>query len=236
MGMPHDEVPDMLGRVLSGSNYQLRQTRGKFGLGSKMALIWAKKTTGMPIEVKTGYCKNLETHSNKITYCKLDIDIHRNEPKVIIHTTTNNNAETPWLGTEITVIIEGNWKTHGKYVKKYFSELAVVTPYADLSLSYIDSSGGIKKSNPLSMAFEHRSDRIPAIPAEVKHHPESVNNIIVQQLLNRISGHTKLTTFLKQEFQCISGPMAINLGNEKKFKNVIILFDYSCSFTCLHFD
>ena len=46
MGMPHSEVPDMLGRVLSGSNYSLRQTRGKFGLGSKMALIWAKKSTG----------------------------------------------------------------------------------------------------------------------------------------------------------------------------------------------
>ena len=46
MGMPHNEVPDMLGRVLSGSNYSLRQTRGKFGLGSKMALIWAKKSTG----------------------------------------------------------------------------------------------------------------------------------------------------------------------------------------------
>lgn len=36
----------MLGRVLAGSKYGVRQTRGKFGLGAKMALIWAKKSTG----------------------------------------------------------------------------------------------------------------------------------------------------------------------------------------------
>lgn len=42
-GMSHDKVPDLLGRVLSGSKYGVRQTRGKFGLGAKMALIWSKK-------------------------------------------------------------------------------------------------------------------------------------------------------------------------------------------------
>lgn len=45
-GMPHERIPDMLGRVLAGSKYGVRQTRGKFGLGAKMALIWAKKSTG----------------------------------------------------------------------------------------------------------------------------------------------------------------------------------------------
>jgi DNA topoisomerase-6 subunit B len=35
-GMPHDDIPNMLGRVLSGTKYGLKQTRGKFGLGAKM--------------------------------------------------------------------------------------------------------------------------------------------------------------------------------------------------------
>ena len=38
--MPHDDIPNLLGRVLSGTKYGVRQTRGKFGLGAKMALIW----------------------------------------------------------------------------------------------------------------------------------------------------------------------------------------------------
>ena len=37
--MKHDDIPDMLGRVLSGSKYGVRQTRGKFGLGAKMVSI-----------------------------------------------------------------------------------------------------------------------------------------------------------------------------------------------------
>ncbi len=54
-GMAHDAIPDLLGRVLSGSKYGVRQTRGKFGLGAKMALIWSKKSTGVPIRIKTSH-------------------------------------------------------------------------------------------------------------------------------------------------------------------------------------
>ena len=45
-GMRHEAIPNLLGKVLSGSKYGVRQTRGKFGLGAKMALIWSKKSTG----------------------------------------------------------------------------------------------------------------------------------------------------------------------------------------------
>lgn len=54
-GMKHDKIPDLLGRVLSGSKYGVRQTRGKFGLGAKMALIWSKKSTGVPIKITTAH-------------------------------------------------------------------------------------------------------------------------------------------------------------------------------------
>jgi hypothetical protein len=39
-GMHHKDIPNMLGRVLSGTKYGVKQTRGKFGLGAKMALLW----------------------------------------------------------------------------------------------------------------------------------------------------------------------------------------------------
>lgn len=50
--MAHKDIPEMLGRVLSGTKYGVKQTRGKFGLGAKMALIWSKMSTGLPIEVR----------------------------------------------------------------------------------------------------------------------------------------------------------------------------------------
>jgi hypothetical protein len=43
--MPHEQIPDMLGRALSGTKYGVSQTRGKYGLGAKMALIWCDLIT-----------------------------------------------------------------------------------------------------------------------------------------------------------------------------------------------
>lgn len=36
--MPHSDIPDMLGRALSGTKYGVRQTRGKFGLVCAVAV------------------------------------------------------------------------------------------------------------------------------------------------------------------------------------------------------
>lgn len=72
MGMPHGDIPDLLGRVLSGTKYGVQQTRGKFGLGAKMALIWSKMSTGLPIEVKSA-----RKGQSFISHYRLDIDIHR---------------------------------------------------------------------------------------------------------------------------------------------------------------
>ena len=72
IGMPHKDIPNLLGRVLSGTKYGVKQTRGKFGLGAKMALIWSKMSTGLPIEVHSA-----RKGQSFISYYKLDIDIHR---------------------------------------------------------------------------------------------------------------------------------------------------------------
>ena len=70
--MPHKDIPNLLGRVLSGTKYGVKQTRGKFGLGAKMALIWSKMSTGLPIEILSA-----RTGQSFKSYYKLDIDIHK---------------------------------------------------------------------------------------------------------------------------------------------------------------
>lgn len=39
----------MLGQVLSGTKYGVRQARGRFGLGAKMALIWARRARALAL-------------------------------------------------------------------------------------------------------------------------------------------------------------------------------------------
>lgn len=72
MGMPHKDIPNLLGRVLSGTKYGVQQTRGKFGLGAKMALIWSKMSTGMPIDIWSA-----QRERTQISHYVLDIDIHK---------------------------------------------------------------------------------------------------------------------------------------------------------------
>ena len=75
MGMAHGDIPAMLGRVLSGTKYGVKQTRGKFGLGAKMALIWSKMSTGLPVEILSA-----PQGQSFVSYYKLDIDIHKCVP------------------------------------------------------------------------------------------------------------------------------------------------------------
>lgn len=115
-GMPHDDIPNMFGRVLSGTKYGLKQTRGKFGLGAKMALIWSKMSTGLPIDISSAM-----KGQNFITFCRLDIDIHRNTPHVHLHEKRENKDR--WHGAEIQVVIEGNWTTYRSKILHYMRQI-----------------------------------------------------------------------------------------------------------------
>eukprot|EP00743_Colponemidia_sp_Colp-15_P007906 GILK01008563.1.p1 GENE.GILK01008563.1~~GILK01008563.1.p1 ORF type:complete len:674 (-),score=141.04 GILK01008563.1:230-2227(-) len=197
-GMPHDKIPDMLGRVLSSAKYGVKQTRGKFGLGAKMALIWSKKSTGLPIEIQSSQDGRFKS---QIT---LDIDIYKNEPRVI-RSTKESNKEG-WRGSEISVIIEGNWKSYGSKVLKYMSQLAVITPYAQFDFQFKSSI----TDKTFTIRYKRRSDAMPPTPAEVKYHPSSVNNLLVRQLIDSTKS-LPLNRFLSKELSCISLDMADRL-------------------------
>lgn len=128
-GMPHEEVPSMMGVVLAGTNYRVRQSRGKFGLGSKMALIWSKMSTGLPVSIVTA-----TSPTAPVTHCTLDIDIAANQPVILSHTQAPNVEG--WRGTKVSVTIEGAWTTYKHRVVAYLRQLAVITPYAHLVLRY----------------------------------------------------------------------------------------------------
>lgn len=209
-GMAHEAIPDLLGRVLSGSKYGVRQTRGKFGLGAKMALIWSKKSTGVPIRIKTSHVKGVRGGGGgslltddgkrkigpKVSSCVLDIDVYKNQPRVIEHKQQDNKES--WIGTEMQVCCSGNWTTYKSRVVQYLQQLAIITPYAKLEISYSNRSDEKKGMN---LQFDRRSEQMPIQAREVKHHPSSVNNLLVQQLLER----TRSTTLLKFLTSDLSG-------------------------------
>jgi len=214
-GMVHESIPNLLGKVLSGSKYGVRQTRGKFGLGAKMALIWSKKSTGVPIKIKTAHMKNTSDPPPYVSKCILDIDIYKNEPKIIEHEKYANKEL--FVGTEVEVLIAGNWTTYKSRIVQYLQQLAIITPYAKLEMRYSNRSDSKKD---VTIRYDRRSEQMPSPAREVKHHPSSVNNLIMQQLLEKSESETFLK-FLTQDLSGISPSVAkrviAELGSNSQF-------------------
>jgi DNA topoisomerase VI B subunit len=213
-GMKHEKIPDMFGRVLAGSKYGVRQTRGKFGLGAKMALIWSKKSTGLPIVIRSAHStdpRRAPAHSSHYT---LDIDIHRNEPNVRqvekrpAPTAAAGGGAAPIVrGSTVSLTIGGNWTTYKSKIIRYLEQLAIITPYAQLDLSYECLSNA--KTN-FSIQYARRSEQMPPLPTEVKHHPSSVNDLLLKQLLRRSAGRS-VKAFLSSDLSSIDAKMANRL-------------------------
>ncbi|KAK6925689.1 DNA topoisomerase VI, subunit B, transducer [Dillenia turbinata] len=201
-GMPHDEIPNMFGRVLSGTKYGLKQTRGKFGLGAKMALIWSKMSTGLPIEISSSMKGN-----NYLSYCKLDIDIHRNIPHVHLHETRDNKER--WHGAEIQVVIEGNWTTYRSKILHYMRQIAVITPYAQFLFKFVSDTA----DKNVTVRFARRTDVMPPVPLETKYHPSAVDLLLIKRLISETSKQT-LMQFLQHEFVNIGKSLAERLIGE----------------------
>ncbi|XP_020574924.1 DNA topoisomerase 6 subunit B [Phalaenopsis equestris] len=201
-GMPHDDIPNMFGTVLSGTKYGLKQTRGKFGLGAKMALIWSKMSTGLPIEISSAM-----RGQNYTSFCRLDIDIHKNIPHIHLHEKRENKDQ--WHGAEIQVIIEGNWTTYRSKILHYMRQMAVITPYSEFLFKY--SSGAADKN--MAIKFARRTDVMPPVPLETKHHPSAVDLLLIKRLISETS-KTNLLQFLQHEFVNINKSYAERLIGE----------------------
>ncbi|MBA0752700.1 hypothetical protein Gogos_001505 [Gossypium gossypioides] len=201
-GMPHDDIPNMFGRVLSGTKYGLKQTRGKFGLGAKMALIWSKMSTGLPIEISSSM-----RGQNYLSFCRLDIDIHRNIPHIHLHEKRDNKDK--WHGAEIQVVIEGNWTTYRSKILHYMRQMAVITPYAQFLFKFVSDA----PDKNVSIKFARRTDVMPPVPVETKHHPSSVDILLIKRLIAETSKQN-LMQFLQHEFVNIGKPLAERLIGE----------------------
>lgn len=105
------------------------------------------------------------------------------------------------------VLVSGNWTTYKSRVVQYLQQLAIITPYARLEMSYSNRSDEKKGMN---LRFERRSEQMPAQAREVKHHPSSVNNLLVQQLLENSKSKT-LLKFLTGDLSGISPSVAKRL-------------------------
>ncbi|MEM4519292.1 MAG: DNA topoisomerase VI subunit B [Sulfolobales archaeon] len=186
IGIPPDNVPQAFAQLLYSSKYVLRQTRGMFGLGAKMAVLYGQLTTGKPVEVISS-----TINSSRIYAFRLLIDIKENKPIILYR--ASFRKESDWHGTIVKLFIEGDWNRAKPKIYEYLKRTAIIAPYA--SIIFKDPSNNL-------IYFERSTTLMPKPPREVKPHPQGVDIELFKMLIQSTNTKT-LKDFLIREFQGI---------------------------------
>lgn len=175
-------IPSAFGQVLYGSKYKLKQMRGTFGLGGKMAVLYGQITTHQAAFVTSS------TGQAKVYSFKLMIDIQRNRPIILDRKVLINKDQ--WRGTIVEFTLEGDYLRAMPKILEYFKQTAMVNPYANLT--FVDPKGRLYK-------FVRATIDMPEPPKETLPHPYGVDVELLQRLI-QITPYKTMAEFLRRHF------------------------------------
>lgn len=198
-GIQSRHIPSAFGQVLFGSKYKLKQQRGTFGLGGKMAILYGQITTHQPAYVISS------TGMAKIYSFKLMMDIQRNRPIILDRKVLINKEQ--WHGTIVEFCLEGDYLRAMPKILDYFKQTAMVNPYANLA--FVDPKGRFYR-------FTRATKEMPEPPKETLPHPYGVDVELLQRLI-QISPYKNMLEFLKNHFHRVG---EITAQKFLKFSNI----------------
>ncbi len=190
IGLDPSDVPAAFGKVFVSSKYRLMQSRGTFGLGGTMALLYGQITTNMPFKVTTA------RDGGPVEEFEMKIDIKRNEPIVLKRRRLADACDESF--TRVEMHFEGSYGKARRKIVEYLRQTAIVTPYADML--FVDPDG-------VPYLFVRSTDVIPPLPREAKFHPKGVDLEILMRLISTTKTRT-LVTFLTTHFQRVGSKTA----------------------------
>jgi DNA topoisomerase VI subunit B len=188
-GVAPQHVPSAFGKVFYGSKYVLRQSRGMFGLGGTMAILYGQITTNKPVTVTT-------SPDGKRKYgFQMMIDIGENRPVVLKRFNSDANGTT---GTRVDVYLEGDFLRASAKIADYFKQTAVVASYANLT--FVDPLGQITY-------YERVTTSMPAPPKETLPHPYGIDVEAFKRIIKLSDEHTMIS-FMVSHFHRVGEKIA----------------------------
>ncbi len=174
-GIPQEYIPSAFGQILFGSKYKLRQVRGTFGLGGKMAILYGQITTN-------GTARILSSLGKKEIYeFNLRIDIQNNKPEILGRKVLENKNR--WRGTIVEFALDGDYPRAMPKILEYLKQTAMVNPYAEIT--FIDPKGRLYR-------FESVTLKMPEPPKEVLPHPYGCDVETIRRIINLTTCHNML--------------------------------------------
>jgi DNA topoisomerase-6 subunit B len=193
IGVAGDKIPMAFATVLYGSKYGYKQSRGTFGLGGTMALLYGQITTNKPATV-------ISSNDGKTIHrYELMIDVVENKPRIISSSKIKN--EMGWRGTIVDFYLEADYTTSRPKIIEYFRNTAIANPHA--TITFIDSRGRFYH-------FPRSVDKAPEPPRETKPHPVGVDVETMSRLLSSTKARN-MVTFLTTSFQKVGKKTALDV-------------------------
>lgn len=221
-GIEAKYLPNAFGRVFYGSKYKLKQSRGMFGMGGTMAILYAQITTNKPVTIASSF-------DGKTTHVlEMLIDIQENKPVILKHDTKPATS----TGTSVQLTLMGDYLRAASKITDYFKQTALVTPYGNITL--IDPDSNV-------LAFQRTTTTMPAAPTETLPHPYGIDVEALRRLIKQTQD-PNLVKFMTNNFHRVgertaekflkfagfsTSMKAKNLSNEEvvKFVNALHQFD-----------
>ncbi len=163
-GIDPERVPLAFGKVLYGTKFTLRQSRGMFGLGATMAILYGQITTNRPAVVNS--------IRERVAYeYTLMLDIQGNRPIILNKSVYDSSKEH---GLEVSITLVGDYSKAQQKIKDYIVQTALITPYADIVF---------EEPNNNMITFNRIMDSMPSPPVEVRPHPAGIDVETLRRLI-----------------------------------------------------
>jgi DNA topoisomerase VI subunit B len=179
-GIEAKHLPNAFGRVFYGSKYKLKQSRGMFGMGGTMAILYAQITTNRPVTISSSF-------DGKTTHI-LDmlIDIQENKPIILKHEVKPATG----TGTSVQLTLMGDYFRAGQKIQDYFKQTALVTPYGNITLVDPDSN---------LTTYQRSTTTMPSPPSETLPHPHGIDVEALRRLI-KSTQEPNLVKFMTNNF------------------------------------
>ena len=188
-GVAPQHVPSAFGKVFYGSKYVLRQSRGMFGLGGTMAILYGQITTNRPVMVTTS-----PDGRRKYAF-QMMIDIGENRPVVLKRFASDADGTT---GTRVDLTLEGDYLRASQKITDYFKQTALVASYANLT--FVDPTGQVT-------FYERATTSMPPAPKETLPHPYGIDVEAFKRIVKASEEHD-MKSFMVTHFHRVGEKIA----------------------------
>lgn len=191
-GISRKNITKLIGKMLTGTKYTHKQSRGTFGLGGSLALLYGQVTTQEPILIETGMMGDSYRHR-----ILMRLDIEKNKPEILEESQETKNPSDQ--GTRISFHLQGDWLRSKRKILDYFEQTSVIVPYASITFEEPDGT---------RHAFDRLISTLPRPPKPVKPHPRGVDVEMLKSMISKTKT-PNLKPFLERSFQRIGPTTAV---------------------------